>query len=88
MRINLIDRNVSFKCTCAACRLLAEIPMKACSDCCFSNGGHQFAAASNNAIAVYNTFTCELMGTLRWLFLWPAMYLMPLSRRCTALFSD
>ena len=39
--------------------------MKACSDCCFSNGGHQFAAASNNAIAVYNTCTCELLGTLR-----------------------
>lgn len=40
--------------------------MKACSDCCFSNGGHLFAAASNNAIALYNTFTCELTGTLRW----------------------
>ena len=39
--------------------------MKACSDCCFSNGGHHFAAASNNSIAVYNTCTCELLGTLR-----------------------
>ena len=47
-------------------RLLTEFPMKACSDCCFSNGGHQFAAASNNAIAVYNTCTCELLGTLRY----------------------
>ena len=46
-------------------RLLTEFPMKACSDCCFSNGGHQFAAASNNAIVVYNTCTCELLGTLR-----------------------
>ena len=37
--------------------LLVEFPMKACSDCCFSEGGHLFAAASNNTIAVYNTFT-------------------------------
>lgn len=47
--------------------------MKACSDCCFSNGGHQFAAASNNAIAVYNTYTCELLGTLRCCLPRPAM---------------
>ena len=47
-------------------RQLAEFQMKACSDCCFSNGGHLFAAASNNSIAVYNTYTCELTGTLRY----------------------
>ena len=40
--------------------------MKACTDCCFSNGGHLFAAASNNSIAVYNTYTCELTGSLRY----------------------
>jgi hypothetical protein len=51
--------------TSPARRLLAEFPMKACSDCSFSEGGHLFAAASNNTIAVYNTFTCELVGTLR-----------------------
>lgn len=51
--------------TSPARRLLVEFPMKACSDCCFSEGGHLFAAASNNTIAVYNTFTCELVGTLR-----------------------
>ena len=50
----------------AACRQLAEFQMKACSDCCFSNGGHLFVAASNNSIAVYNTYTCELTGTLRY----------------------
>ena len=53
----------------AACRQLAEFQMKACCDCCFSNGGHLFAAASNNSIAVYNTYTCELTGTLRYAFI-------------------
>ncbi len=42
-----------------------EFSIKACRECCFSNGGQYFAAVNSNAISIYNTYTCELIWTLR-----------------------
>lgn len=46
-------------------RQVAALPAKACRECAFSNGGHLFAAVHNNTIAVYNTYTCEQVASLR-----------------------
>jgi len=42
-----------------------DIPIKACRECRFSNGGQYFAAVSTNVIQVYKTYTCEPIETLR-----------------------
>jgi len=44
---------------------IKEIPIKACRECKFSHGGHMFAAADASAIQLYNTYTCELIGTFK-----------------------
>jgi hypothetical protein len=46
-------------------RLLKELGIKACAECCFSTGGHLFAAANGATIAVFNAYTCENVGNLR-----------------------
>jgi len=46
-------------------RTYKDIPIKACRECRFSNGGQYFAAVSTNTIQVYKTYTCELIATLR-----------------------
>lgn len=47
------------------CRLTKELPVKGCTECRFSNGGHMFAAVSGNNIFIYATYNCDLIGTLR-----------------------
>ena len=42
-----------------------ELPIKACRECRFSNGGEYFAAAHGNTIQVYKTYTCEVLCNLR-----------------------
>mmetsp|Transcript_13687 Transcript_13687/g.36226 ORF Transcript_13687/g.36226 Transcript_13687/m.36226 type:complete len:1228 (-) Transcript_13687:39-3722(-) len=42
-----------------------DIPIKACREVRFSNGGQYFAAVSTNTIQVYRTYTCEMIETLR-----------------------
>lgn len=46
-------------------RLVKELSIKACKDCCFSKGGQYFAAINGNTIGVYNTYTLENIGNLR-----------------------
>jgi WD40 repeat protein len=46
-------------------RTYKDIPIKACRECRFSNGGQYFAAVSTNTIQVYKTYTCEMIATLR-----------------------
>lgn len=46
-------------------RTFKEIPIKACKEVRFANGGHYFAAVNNNAIQVYRTYTCEIVCNLR-----------------------
>eukprot|EP00930_Biecheleria_cincta_P056908 TRINITY_DN42926_c0_g1_i1.p1 TRINITY_DN42926_c0_g1~~TRINITY_DN42926_c0_g1_i1.p1 ORF type:complete len:1216 (-),score=324.29 TRINITY_DN42926_c0_g1_i1:285-3932(-) len=49
-------------------RTYKDIPIKACRECRFSNGGQYFAAVNTNNtnnIQVYKTYTCELIDTLR-----------------------
>ncbi|CAK0790838.1 unnamed protein product, partial [Prorocentrum cordatum] len=51
-------------------RTYRDIPIKACKECRFSNGGQLFAAVSSTSAAhptiqVYKTYTCELVETLR-----------------------
>jgi WD40 repeat protein len=46
-------------------RPIKEFPVKACRECQFSNGGQYFAAVNGNTIVLYNTYTCETIGTLR-----------------------
>ncbi|EIE19478.1 WD40 repeat-like protein, partial [Coccomyxa subellipsoidea C-169] len=46
-------------------KLVKELPVKGCTECRFSNGGHLFAASSGNNIFIYTTYTCDLIGTLR-----------------------
>ena len=43
-------------------RTFKEIPIKACRECRFSNGGQYFAAVNSNVIQVYKTYTCEQVG--------------------------
>ncbi|GBG33254.1 Cilia- and flagella-associated protein 57 [Hondaea fermentalgiana] len=46
-------------------RLAKELPIKACRECQFANGGHMFAAVNGNTIQVFNTYTCECIRTMR-----------------------
>ena len=46
-------------------RTFKEFSIKACRECRFSNGGQYFAAVNGNTIQLYNTYTCENIGTLR-----------------------
>jgi len=46
-------------------RTYKDIPIKACKECRFSNGGQYFAAVAGPLIHVYRTYTCEQMETLR-----------------------
>eukprot|EP00933_Yihiella_yeosuensis_P068974 TRINITY_DN7503_c8_g1_i1.p1 TRINITY_DN7503_c8_g1~~TRINITY_DN7503_c8_g1_i1.p1 ORF type:complete len:1191 (-),score=308.81 TRINITY_DN7503_c8_g1_i1:162-3734(-) len=46
-------------------RTYKDIPVKACRECRFSNGGQYFAAVNANNIQVYKTYTCEQMEPLR-----------------------
>jgi len=46
-------------------RTFKDIPIKACRECRFSNGGQYFAAVSTTTIQVYKTYTCEPIETLR-----------------------
>mmetsp|Transcript_78194 Transcript_78194/g.211524 ORF Transcript_78194/g.211524 Transcript_78194/m.211524 type:complete len:1255 (-) Transcript_78194:77-3841(-) len=46
-------------------RTYKEIPIKACRECRFSHGGQFFAAVNSNTIAVYKTYTCEVVCNLR-----------------------
>merc|ERR1719331_146190 len=46
-------------------RSFKEIPIKACRECRFSNGGQYFAAVNSNTIQVYKTYTCEVICNLR-----------------------
>jgi cilia- and flagella-associated protein 57 len=42
-----------------------EFPIKACREVRFSHGGHLFAIANGTLVQVYNTHTCEPIGTAR-----------------------
>lgn len=46
-------------------RIAKELPIKACRECQFSNGGHMFAAVNGNTIHVFNTYTCECIRMMR-----------------------
>jgi len=46
-------------------RMYKDIPIKACRECRFSNGGQYFAAVNNTWIQVFKTYTCELVANLR-----------------------
>ncbi|KAK9845760.1 hypothetical protein WJX81_001703 [Elliptochloris bilobata] len=46
-------------------KLVKELGIKACTECCFSTGGHLFAAANSTAISIFNAYTCEVIGNLR-----------------------
>ncbi len=46
-------------------RLVKELAVKSCGECCFSTGGHLFAAANSTAISIFNAYTCENVGNLR-----------------------
>lgn len=46
-------------------RLFKNFNVKTCRECRFANGGHCFAAVNGPMIQVFNTYTCELLSTLR-----------------------
>ncbi|KAI8611737.1 WD40-repeat-containing domain protein [Chytriomyces sp. MP71] len=46
-------------------RLFKEFPIRSCRECCFSNGGHVFAAAHGNMIQLYSVWTFENYGNLK-----------------------
>lgn len=46
-------------------RVAREIPIKACRECQFSNGGQYFAAVNGSVIAIYEFYTCEKVIDLR-----------------------
>eukprot|EP00397_Hematodinium_sp_SG-2012_P003973 GEMP01003983.1.p1 GENE.GEMP01003983.1~~GEMP01003983.1.p1 ORF type:complete len:1382 (+),score=370.47 GEMP01003983.1:167-4312(+) len=46
-------------------RTFKDLPIKACRECRFSNGGQYFACVNSNQIQVYKTYTCELVANLR-----------------------
>lgn len=46
--------------------MIKEFGIKSCSECCFSHGGHLFAAQSNTMISIFNFFTFDLVATLRY----------------------
>lgn len=47
------------------CRLIKEFSIKVCKECCFSHGGQYFAAVNGNTISIYNTYTFDNVGNLR-----------------------
>lgn len=46
-------------------RAFREFAIKACKEVRFSHGGQFFAAANNNVVQVYSTYTGDLVGVLR-----------------------
>ncbi|MEW5319195.1 MAG: hypothetical protein WDW38_010360 [Sanguina aurantia] len=46
-------------------KLVRELAIKGCRECCFSSGGQYFAAVNGTTISIYNTHTCENLGNLR-----------------------
>jgi WD40 repeat protein len=46
-------------------RAVREFNIKQCREVRFSNGGQYLAAANNNMVQVYHTYSCELIVTLR-----------------------
>eukprot|EP01028_Stygiella_incarcerata_P004742 TRINITY_DN2061_c0_g1_i1.p1 TRINITY_DN2061_c0_g1~~TRINITY_DN2061_c0_g1_i1.p1 ORF type:complete len:1197 (+),score=341.87 TRINITY_DN2061_c0_g1_i1:223-3813(+) len=46
-------------------RTFKELSIRQCRVCKFSHGGHLFAAVNQNLVQVYNSYTCELVGSLR-----------------------
>jgi WD40 repeat protein len=46
-------------------RVFKEYPIRNCRECCFSNGGHLFAAVHGNTIQIFNTWTFENIGNLK-----------------------
>lgn len=42
-----------------------ELPIKHCTECLFSNGGHLFAAAQGGSVHVFATYTCEPLHSFR-----------------------
>lgn len=46
-------------------RTFREFAIKACKEVRFSHGGQFFAAANNNVVQVYSTYTGDLVGVLR-----------------------
>ncbi|XP_063431022.1 cilia- and flagella-associated protein 57-like [Mytilus galloprovincialis] len=46
-------------------RTFKEFNIRGCRECTFSNGGHLFAAVSNNVIQIFSTTTFEDVATLR-----------------------
>ena len=46
-------------------RLVRELPVKACKEAKFSNGGHLFAAVNQATVQVFDAYTCEVKVQLR-----------------------
>jgi WD40 repeat protein len=46
-------------------RTFKELPIKACREVQFSNGGQYFACANLNSISIFNFYTCENVQNLR-----------------------
>ncbi|GFH16945.1 uncharacterized protein HaLaN_13468, partial [Haematococcus lacustris] len=46
-------------------KTMKELGIKGCRECCFSTGGHYFAAVNGTTVSIYNTYTCENVGNLR-----------------------
>jgi WD40 repeat protein/chromosome segregation ATPase len=46
-------------------RVIKELPIKNCSECQFSHGGHAFAAVLGSVVLIYNFYTCECTHTIR-----------------------
>eukprot|EP01138_Halocafeteria_seosinensis_P003456 gb/GECG01003532.1/.p1 GENE.gb/GECG01003532.1/~~gb/GECG01003532.1/.p1 ORF type:complete len:1206 (+),score=233.77 gb/GECG01003532.1/:1-3618(+) len=46
-------------------RPMKEINIKNCKECRFAKGGHLFAAMNVKLIQVYNSYTCEMLHSLR-----------------------
>ena len=45
-------------------RTFKEFPIRSCSECLFSNGGHMFAVVQNNLIQIYSSMTFEVLKNL------------------------
>lgn len=58
----IVQRRLSLR---GMCRVVKELPIKACRECVFSKGGHLFAAANSTTVSIYNTYTCENIANLR-----------------------
>jgi cilia- and flagella-associated protein 57 len=46
-------------------RVAKEVNIRGCRECCFSHGGHLFAAVQGNIIQIFNTYTLENVGNLK-----------------------